>query len=84
MFVGPPTGLAHDRATLQLMESEEDPNKPFSVARVAVWALGIIALVSVIGLVVIDDSSENARALRSVSMTAIGGLSAVAATRTRV
>lgn len=63
----------------------EDPNKPFSVARVAVWALGIISLVSVIGLIMVavmgDTDPQASASLRSVAQTSIGALAAVAAAR---
>lgn len=61
---------------------EEDPNRPFSVARVAVWALGIIAFSSVVGLIILGvTDGEISSALRSVVLTTVGALAAVASAR---
>lgn len=60
---------------------KEDPNKPFSVARVAVWALGIIGLVAVVGLVLRGLEDQVSASLRGVVQTAVGALAAVTAAR---
>lgn len=64
------------------MKTDEDPNKPFSVARVAVWALGIIALIATVGLIFVADTDpQSASHLRGVVQTAVGALAAVAAAK---
>lgn len=60
----------------------DDPDRPFSAARVAIWALGIVTLVAVIGMIwVAVEGREEVVGLRTVAQTAIGALATAAALR---
>lgn len=60
----------------------DDPDRPFSAARVAIWALGTVTLVAVCGMVAVAvGGGDEVVGLRTVAQTAIGALATAAAIR---
>lgn len=50
----------------------DDPDRPFSAARVAIWALGIVTLTAVLGMIwVAGTGREEVVGLRTVAQGAL-------------